>query len=90
MGEDSAHAEDKTPEVPEPKELPSPRFELISKIFDEIDGILAKVDSVEHLSIFEMEILVLMLRKKVEHFGIIATIDPHDEEEHKGNPEVYG
>ena len=79
------------PDIPEPKELPQPRFELISKIFDEIDGILAKYDEVEHLSIFEFEILVLMIRKKVEHLGILAVMDtPHDHEQPKGNPEVYG
>ena len=76
-------------EIPEPKELPSPRFALISQIFDTVDSILAEADSKEHLSIFEMEILVLMLRKKVEHFGIVAALDPHDEEIHEGNAEIY-
>ncbi len=79
------------PDIPVPKELPQPRFSLISVIFDELDSILAKHDEVEHLSIFEFEILVLMIRKKVEHLGIMAAMDtPHDHEEPKGNPEVYG
>lgn len=83
--------QDKVPDIPEPKELPQPRFVLISKIFDELDGVLAKHDEIEHLSIFEFEILVLMIRKKIEHLGIMAAMDiPHDHDEPKGNPDVYG
>lgn len=74
----------------EDKDLPSPRFDLISKMFDEIDTILATYDQKEHLSIFEMEILVLMVRKKIEHFGIMTALEPHEHETtSKGNPDVY-
>lgn len=77
----------------EEKELPSPRFELVSKMFDEIDEILAKNDQESHLSIFEMEILVLMIRKKVEHLGMMTALQMSDEEstqaEEKKSPDVY-
>ncbi len=88
---DTEEIEIPEPVIPDPKELPQPRFPLITKIFDELDGILAKHDEVEHLSIFEFEILVLMVRKKIEHLGIMAAMAPdHAESDHKGNPEVYG
>lgn len=60
----------------EEKEIPSPRFDLINTMFDEIDEILAKTDQGYHLTIFEMEILMLMLRKKVEHLGIMTALEP--------------
>ena len=86
---DESKKEDKIPDIPETKEIYSHRFDVISKIFDDIDTVLASADSKEHLTIFEMEILVLMLRKKIEHFGIIAALDPHNEESHEGNSEIY-
>lgn len=73
------------------KDLPSPRFNLVSRMFDEIDGILAKYDETEHLSIFEFEILVLMIRKKIEHLGIMTALVTNDEEPNNtsGNSNVY-
>ena len=82
-------SKDKTPDIPEPKEMLSPRFALISDIFDKVDTILAEADAKDHLSIFEMEILVLMLRKKIDHFGIMALLDPHTEKDHEGSSEIY-
>lgn len=74
----------------ENQDLPSPRFDLVSKMFDEIDEILAKYDEKEHLSIFEMEILVLMVRKKIEHIGIMTALQ-HDSAtpDTKPNADVY-
>jgi len=80
---------DEIPEIPEPKELPSPRFGLLSRIFDEIDQTLAKYDGTDQLTIFEFEIVALMIRKKIEHLGIIAALNPHDEESHQINTEIY-
>lgn len=71
-------------------QLPSPRFDLVSKMFDEVDEMLAKFDESDHLTIFEMEILLMMLRKKVDHIGIVAALSPHGEEEHKeADPNMY-
>jgi hypothetical protein len=51
---------------------------------------LAKYDESDHLTIFEMEILLMMLRKKVDHIGIVAALSPHGEEEHKeADPNMY-
>jgi len=81
---------DKIPEKPI-DELPSPRFDIITDIFDEIDTLLAKSDQIHHLSIFEFEILVLMIRKKIDHLGIITALqmNAEEKEESKGNPHVY-
>ena len=73
------------------KELPSPRFDIITGIFDEIDTLLATNDQEHHLSIFEFEIIVLMIKKKIDHLGIITALQVNAEEtkESKGNPHVY-
>jgi len=72
-------------------DLPSPRFDIITGIFDQIDTLLATNDQEHHLSIFEFEILVLMVKKKIDHLGIITALQMNAEEtqEKKGNPHVY-
>jgi|APSaa5957512493_1039668.scaffolds.fasta_scaffold04727_7 hypothetical protein len=81
---------DKAVEKDEAYKMPSPRFDLISKMFGEVDQILADNDAESNLTVFEMEILILMLRKKIDHLGIMAAIEPdHSDDDHKGNPEVY-
>lgn len=70
--------------------IPSPRFDLISKMFGEIDEVLANNDQENNLTVFEMEILILMLRKKIDHLGIMAFMGTdHSHGDPKGNPEVY-
>ncbi len=70
--------------------IPSPRFDLISKMFGEVDQVLADNDQESNLTVFEMEILVLMLRTKIDHLGIMAAMETDHSHEHpKGNPEVY-
>jgi hypothetical protein len=71
------------------KELPSPRFSLVSKMFDEVDSMLAKYDESDHLTIFEMEILLMMLRKKVDHIGIVAALTPSESEHKEADPNMY-
>ena len=71
------------------KELPSPRFDLVSKMFDEVDSMLAKFDESDHLTIFEMEILLMMLRKKVDHIGIIAALSSPESEPKEADPNMY-
>ena len=71
------------------KELPSPRFDLVSKMFDEVDSMLAKFDASDNLTIFEMEILLMMLRKKVDHIGIIAALSSAEPEPKKADPNMY-
>jgi len=66
--------EDEVPELETPAELPSPRFDLINKMFDETDEMIAKYDQSDNLTIFEMEILLMMLRKKIDHIGIVAAL----------------
>ena len=73
----------------EEKELPSPRFDLVSKMFDEVDTMLAKFDASDNLTIFEMEILLMMLRKKVDHIGIIAALSSAEPEPKKADPNMY-
>lgn len=73
----------------EEKELPSPRFDLVSKMFDEVDSMLAKFDASDNLTIFEMEILLMMLRKKVDHIGIIAALSSAEPEPKKADPNMY-
>jgi len=73
----------------EEKDLPSPRFDIVSKIFDEIDEVLAKNDQESHLSIFEMEILVLMIRKKIEHLGIMTALQVENTQPSVSNNEPY-
>jgi len=81
---------DKAVEKEEAYKMPSPRFDLISKMFGEIDQILADNDATSNLTVFEMEILILMLRKKIDHLGIMAVIEPdHSADDHKGNTDVY-
>jgi|7_EtaG_2_1085326.scaffolds.fasta_scaffold00635_2 hypothetical protein len=71
--------------------IPSPRFDLISKMFGEIDEVLASNDQENNLTVFEMEILILMLRKKIDHLGIMAAMEgEHTHEPVKGNTQVYG
>jgi hypothetical protein len=74
-------------------DLPDPRFSAITELFDEIDEVLAKKDEKYHLTLFEFEILVLMLKKKIEQMGIIAMLGSEEEHTHtdegKGNPEPY-
>lgn len=83
-------AEEETKEEEVDNQLPAPRFDLVSKMFDEVDEMLAKYDESDHLTIFEMEILLMMLRKKVDHIGIVAALSPHGEEEHKeADPNMY-
>ena len=73
----------------EEKELPSPRFDLVSKMFDEVDTMLAKFDASDNLTIFEMEILLMMLRKKVDHIGIIAALSSAEPEPKEADPNMY-
>ena len=73
----------------EEKELPSPRFDLVSEMFDEVDTMLAKFDASDNLTIFEMEILLMMLRKKVDHIGIIAALSSVEPEPKKADPNMY-
>jgi len=86
---------DKEPEIDEAvdkvdeKELPSPRFHLVNTMFDEVDGMLAKYDESDHLTIFEMEILLMMLRKKVDHIGIMAALQPSGQESREADPNMY-
>lgn len=83
-------AEEETKEEEVENQLPAPRFDLVSKMFDEVDEMLAKYDESDHLTIFEMEILLMMLRKKVDHIGIVAALSPHGEEEHReADPNMY-
>lgn len=83
-------AEEETKEEQVENQLPAPRFDLVSKMFDEVDEMLAKYDESDHLTIFEMEILLMMLRKKVDHIGIVAALSPHGEEEHReADPNMY-
>lgn len=83
-------AEEETKEEEVDNQLPAPRFDLVSKMFDEVDEMLAKYDESDHLTIFEMEILLMMLRKKVDHIGIVAALSPHGEEEHReADPNMY-
>jgi hypothetical protein len=83
-------AEEETKEEEVENQLPAPRFDLVSKMFDEVDEMLAKYDESDHLTIFEMEILLMMLRKKVDHIGIVAALSNHGEEEHKeADPNMY-
>lgn len=72
--------------------LPAPRFDLVSKMFDEVDEMLAKYDESDHLTIFEMEILLMMLRKKVDHIGIVAALTNNQEEsapKTEADPNMY-
>ena len=71
------------------EDLPSPRFDIIDKMFNEIDELLAKYDKENHLSIFEMEILILMIRKKIEHLGIMTALASPDDGDH-GHGETNG
>jgi hypothetical protein len=71
------------------KGLPSPRFNLVNTMFDEVDGMLAKYDESDHLTIFEMEILLMMLRKKVDHIGIMAALQPSGQEVKEADPNMY-
>jgi|LWDU01.1.fsa_nt_gi hypothetical protein len=86
---------DKKPDIDEvvdnieEKELPSPRFNLVNTMFDEVDGMLAKYDESDHLTIFEMEILLMMLRKKVDHIGIMAALQPREPEHKEADPNMY-
>jgi|TARA_R110002073_G_scaffold175994_1_gene333555 hypothetical protein len=73
----------------EEKELPSPRFSLVSKMFDEVDSMLAKFDASDNLTIFEMEILLMMLRKKVDHIGIVAAFSSNESEPKEADPNMY-
>lgn len=72
-------------------QLPAPRFDLVSKMFDEVDEMLAKYDESDHLTIFEMEILLMMLRKKVDHIGIVAALSPQggEEPQKEADPNMY-
>jgi hypothetical protein len=66
------------------KDLPTPRFDIVDKMFNEIDILLAENDKEHHLSIFEMEILLLMIRKKVEHLGIMTALSSGQEDHSHG------
>ena len=78
---------DKAGAKEEAKSLPSPRFDLITKAFDDIEEVIFQLDKKENLSIFELEIIMLMLRKKLEHLGLTAMFAT--EPEKKGHSDVY-
>ena len=75
-------------EIPKPDELPSPRFDLVGKMFDEVDETLAKFDASDNLTIFEMEILLMMLRKKIDHIGMVAALTQGNDPK-KADPNMY-
>ena len=69
----------------------SKELEIILELnkLPKVDGMLAKYDESDHLTIFEMEILLMMLRKKVDHIGIMAALQPSGQEVKEADPNMY-
>jgi hypothetical protein len=80
--------DEEVPDLETPAELPSPRFDIVSKMFDEVDEMIAKYDASDNLTIFEMEILLMMLRKKIDHIGIVAALS-QGEQSKPSDPNMY-
>ena len=57
------------------EELPAPRFKEIEEVFDKLDKVLVDADKIHGFSIFELEILMLMLNKKIQYHSLISTIN---------------
>jgi len=57
-----------------PKDIQEPRFKLVETLFDRIDTVIAEEAEKYQFSLFEYEILATMLRKKIDHIGLINLI----------------
>ena len=74
----------------EDKNLASPRFDVITAMFEDVDEVLARHDGESNLTIFEMEILMMMVRKKIDHLGLMASLQLEGgNNPSNGSPEVY-
>lgn len=86
IGEGSIYMPDE-----EKEQLPQPRLDIIDKIYEKIDNVLAYEAEKHNLTLMEMEILMLYINKKLEHQELLTLIAHDQESSHdfKGTTELY-
>jgi len=77
--------------MPEEDEYPQPRLEIIDKIYDKVDKVLSDEAEAANLTLMEMEIIMLYLRKKLEHQELITLVSHDLDSTHdfKGTTSLY-
>jgi len=77
--------------MPKEDEYPQPRLDIIDKIYDKVDKTLSDEAEAANLTLMEMEIIMLYLRKKLEHQELITLVSHDQDSTHdfKGTTSLY-
>ncbi len=75
----------------EEEEYPQPRLDIIDKIFDKVDKVMNEEAEAQNCTLMEMEIVMLYLKKKLDHQELITLVAHEQGSSHdfKGTTSLY-